>query len=152
MLIGLSGTWGSKGPVTFRVRTQILKSKPVAGIVAQFIAGHKLDDFGFHWQFHIVIFKIIEPLILNANTANKKQLFGPEKLSGLSRHRPLALRDNGSLKYGCQNGRYTILGHSVWWRFAVKLIVNKHCAIFTTSTKRTPSIKRTLGKVPKVSA
>ena len=32
------------------------------------------------------------------------------------------------------------------------LIVSKHCAIFTTSIKRTPSIKRTLGKVPKVYA
>ena len=32
------------------------------------------------------------------------------------------------------------------------LIVNKHCAIFTTCIKRKPSIKRTLGKVPKVSA
>ena len=32
------------------------------------------------------------------------------------------------------------------------LIVNKHCAIFKTSIKRTPSIKQTLGKVPKVSA
>jgi len=28
-------------------------------------------------------------LILNANTANIKQLFRPEKLSGLSRNRPL---------------------------------------------------------------
>ena len=32
------------------------------------------------------------------------------------------------------------------------LIVNKHCAIFTTSVERTPSINRTLGKVAKVSA
>ena len=31
------------------------------------------------------------------------------------------------------------------------LIVNKHCAIFTTSIKWVPPIKRKLGKVPKVS-
>ena len=32
------------------------------------------------------------------------------------------------------------------------LIVNKHCAIFTPSIERTPSIKQTFGKVAKVSA
>ena len=38
-----------------------------------------------------MIFKIIETLILNANTANTKQLSGPEKSSGLSRNRPRPL-------------------------------------------------------------
>ena len=84
MLIGLSGPRArySKGPVTFRVQ---LNSSTVR---FWFVNG----------QFHIVIFKIIEALILNANTANIKQLFGPEKLSGLSRHRSLALKDKGSVK------------------------------------------------------
>ena len=41
------------------------------------------------------------------------------------------------------------------WNFIIvqsnrwMLIVNKHCAIFTNSIKWTPSIKRTLGKVPR---
>ena len=37
-----------------------------------------------------MIFKIIETLILNANTTNTKQLFGAGELSGLSRNRPQA--------------------------------------------------------------
>ena len=37
------------------------------------------------------MFKVTETLILNANTVNTKQLFGPEKLPGLSRNGPLKL-------------------------------------------------------------
>ena len=40
-------------------------------------------------RFIFSIFKIIETLTLNVNAANTKQLSGPEKLPGLSRHRPL---------------------------------------------------------------
>ena len=39
-----------------------------------------------NWQFHCIIFKIIETLIFNLNAANINQLFGPEKLPGLSRN------------------------------------------------------------------
>ena len=41
-----------------------------------------------NWWLHYLIFKVTETLILNANTANVKELFGPEKLSGLSRKGP----------------------------------------------------------------
>ena len=46
-------------------------------------------------SFTLLIFKIIETLILNANAANKKQLSGPEKLSGLSRNRPSPRSERG---------------------------------------------------------
>ena len=36
----------------------------------------------------MMIFKIIETLILNANTTSIQQVFGPKKLSGLSRNGP----------------------------------------------------------------
>ena len=41
--------------------------------------------------FHFTIFKITETLISTANTENIKQLFGPEKLSGLRETGPTAL-------------------------------------------------------------
>ena len=37
----------------------------------------------------LLIFKIVETLILNANSANIKQLFGPKRLVGLSKKGPL---------------------------------------------------------------
>ena len=40
---------------------------------------------------------MIETLILNANTANIKQLFGPEKLLGLSRNRPQVWKKEGGM-------------------------------------------------------
>ena len=56
-------------------------------IVAQLLA-HKLVNFASLTQSFIVSFsKLVQTLILNANTANIK-LFGPEKLSGRSRNRP----------------------------------------------------------------
>ena len=45
-----------------------------------------------NWWLHCLIFKVIETLILNANTTNVKELFGPEKLSGLSRKGPRTVR------------------------------------------------------------
>ena len=56
-------------------------------IVAQFHA-HKPFNFASFLIVSLYHFKVIETLILNANTANIKQLSGPEKLLGLSRNEP----------------------------------------------------------------
>ena len=74
----------SIGPETFRARRQILKSKLVELLQAP---SSQTSQFCFlTWYFHCIIFKIIETLILNANTVYIKQLSGPEKLSGRSRN------------------------------------------------------------------
>ena len=78
-----AGACFSKGPIPFRIQRQILKSKPVPS--------SQTGQFCYvNWYFHCIIYKSIEILILNENTANIKQLFGPEKLSGLSRNGPQA--------------------------------------------------------------
>ena len=57
--------------------------------VAQFLS-HKPVTFASLTDSFIVLFlKIIETLILNANTTSTKHLSGPEKFPGLSRNRPL---------------------------------------------------------------
>ena len=77
----------SIGPETFRARRQILKSKLVELLQAP---SSQTSQFCFlTWYFHCIIFKIIETLILSANTVYIKQLAGPEKLSGRSRNGPL---------------------------------------------------------------
>ena len=83
-----------KKPGIFWVRTQILKSKPVKYIliVAQFLAHKPVNFVSLIFEFHCIIFKITETLILNANAANIKQVSGPEnskKVPGLSRNRTL---------------------------------------------------------------
>ena len=78
-----AGACFSKGPIPFGIQRRILKSKPVPS--------SKPSQFCFvNWYFHCIIFKIIETLILNANTANVKQLLGPQKLLGISRNGPQA--------------------------------------------------------------
>ena len=78
-----AGACFSNGAKTFRIQRQILKSKPVPS--------SQTGQFCYvNWYFHCIIYKNIEILILNENTANIKQLFGPEKLSGLSRNGPQA--------------------------------------------------------------
>ena len=68
------------GPkASFKVKT--------CSILAQLLP-HKPVNFASLTDSFITSFKIIETLILDANT---KQLFGAEKLSGLSRIRPLVL-------------------------------------------------------------
>ena len=78
-------------PVTFRVRRQILKLKPVRSrwTVAQSLAHKPVSFVSLTDCFISIIFKINEILTLNANTANIKKLSGPEKLPGLSRNGPL---------------------------------------------------------------
>ena len=60
-------------------------------IVAQFLAHKPVNFASLTDAFILPIFKITETLILNANTENIKQLFGPEKLSGLRETGPTAL-------------------------------------------------------------
>ena len=58
-------------------------------IVAQFLAHKPVNFVWLIFEFHCIIFKITETLILNANAANMKQLSGYEKsktLPGLSRN------------------------------------------------------------------
>ena len=77
----------SIGPETFRARRQILKSKLVELLQA---LSSQTSQFCFlTCFFHCIIFKIIETLILSANTVYIKQLSGPEKLSGRLRNGPL---------------------------------------------------------------
>ena len=60
-------------------------------IVAQFLAHKPVNFASLTDVFILPIFKITETLILNANTENIKQLFGPEKLSGLRETGPTTL-------------------------------------------------------------
>ena len=79
----------SKGSVTFGSENN-LKSKPVEFITAQFCPSSQTGQFCFvNWYFHCIIFKVIDTLILNANTLSIKQLLRSETFSGLSRNGPL---------------------------------------------------------------
>ena len=80
-----SGANFSKVPVTFLGPKANFVIK-ACWIVVQFLA-HKLVNFAS--DSHCTIFKIIDTLILNANMANIKPLFGPENLLELSRNVPL---------------------------------------------------------------
>ena len=73
------GNISPSGPkVIFKITENLLSSKTVPS--------SQTSQFA---QFHCIIFKIIETLISSKNTANIKQLSGPEMLSGLSRNGPL---------------------------------------------------------------
>ena len=57
-------------------------------IVSSTVPSSQIGQFRFitllsNRYFHCIDFKINDTLILNAKTANVKQLFGPEKFSGL---------------------------------------------------------------------
>ena len=101
-----------KGPVTFRVRRRILKSREIhlnSSTVSSSITG----EFCFaNLYFRCIIFKINEALILNANLANVKQLFGTETLSGLSRNRPQASNVNAKLDHGPVVGK---MDNNIHW-------------------------------------
>ena len=56
-------------------------------MVAQFLAHKTVTIASLTDSFILLLFKIIETLILNANAANTTQLSGPKKLPGLSRKR-----------------------------------------------------------------
>ena len=55
------------------------------------------------------------------------------------------------LKIRLISDRMTVMCHQSSPKSSLELY-HKHCAIFSNSIKRTPFIKRTLRKVPKVSA
>ena len=58
----------SKGPVTFLVRMQIWIQDQINSST---VPSSQTSQFCFvYWYFHCIIFKIIENLILNANTGN----------------------------------------------------------------------------------
>ena len=50
-----------------------------------------------YWCFHCIVFKIYWNFDMNANRANIKELFGPEKLSALSRNGKPASRLSAAL-------------------------------------------------------
>ena len=68
-------------------------------MVAQFLA-HKTVNIGsLTDSFILLLFKIIETLILNANAANTTRLSRPKKLPGLSRKRLSPRSEKGCKKW-----------------------------------------------------
>ena len=58
-------------------------------MVALFLAHKRCSQFSVvNGMLRCIVFEIIETLMVNANTANIRQLSGPEKLAGLSKPSP----------------------------------------------------------------
>ena len=84
-------------------------------MVAQFPAHKPVNFASLKDSFLVLFLKIVEPLIVNANTTSLKHLSGPGKFRGLSRNRPLLhLR-------ACSQAIWQPVVHpnSLWWSSVV---------------------------------